>query len=74
MERSDWSRAFHHQGRHGIIPYYRSNEEILGKHLIGREQFHHQGRHMSSPIIAPDALFYGNIVARGATVQLCRRF
>ena len=36
MERSDWSRAFHHQGRHG-----------------------------SSPIIAPEALFCGNIVARG---------
>ena len=31
------------RGRHGIIPYYRSNVEILGKHLIGRQQFHHQG-------------------------------
>ena len=31
------------RGRHGIISYYRSNEQILGKHLIGREQFHHQG-------------------------------
>ena len=39
MERSDWSCAYCRQGRHGIIPYYRSNEEILGHFLIGREQF-----------------------------------
>ena len=31
------------RGRHGTIPYYRSNWHILGKHLIGREQFHRQG-------------------------------
>ena len=43
MERSDWSCAYCRQGRHGIISYYRSNVQILGKHLIGREQFHHQG-------------------------------
>ena len=40
MERSDWSRAFHHQGRHVKIPYYRSN---VGHFLIGRWQFHRQG-------------------------------
>ena len=43
------------------IPYYRSDEEHF---LIGREQFHHQGRHVAFPIIAPEALFCGNIVAR----------
>ena len=43
MERSDWSCTYCRQGRHGIIPYYRSNEEILGHFMIGREQFHHQG-------------------------------
>ena len=31
------------RGRHMKIPYYRSNEEILGHFLIGREQFHYQG-------------------------------
>ena len=30
------------RGRHFIIPYYRSNEEILELFLIGREHFHHQ--------------------------------
>ena len=42
MERSDWSKAFHPRGRHGVIPYYRSNEQILGLFLIGQEQFHRQ--------------------------------
>ena len=41
------------------IPYDRSNEEHF---LIGREQFHHQG--YNPPIIAPEALFCGNIVTR----------
>ena len=47
------------------IPYYRSNVEILGKHLIGREQFHHQGAPRVIPYYRPEALFCGNIVARG---------
>ena len=53
------------RGRHVKIPYYRSNVQILELFLIGREQFHHQGAPRVIPIIAPEALFCGNIVARG---------
>ena len=42
MERSDWSRAVSPPGAPCEIPYNRSNVQILGKHLIGREQFHRQ--------------------------------
>ena len=64
MERSDWSCAYCRQGAPRYNPYYRSTVQILGLFLIDREQFHHQGRHVSSHIIAPKALFCGNVVAR----------
>ena len=41
MKRSDWSRAVKPPGAPRVIPYYRSNVEILGLFLIGREQSRH---------------------------------
>ena len=46
----------HHQGAPYVILYYRSNVEMLGKHLIGREQ----SRHSLAVILS----------LGGATVQL----
>ena len=42
------------RGRHGVIPYYRSNGQNLGMHFIGREQFHRQGRYKS--IVSTDLI------------------
>ena len=49
VDGSDWSRAVSPHGAPRVIPYYRSNVQILGKHLIGREQ----SRHTFAVILSP---------------------
>ena len=63
------------RGRHGIIPYYRSNVQILGKHLICRDQFHNQGAPQGNPLLSPLKHCFTVILSpEGATGQVCRRF
>ena len=70
------------RGRHCIIPYYRSNEQILGKHLISRELFHHQGAPRGNPLLSLKWADFGVLSdwsravspPEDATGQVCRRF